>query len=190
MDPSFSIETIIDDFDDLHRELMRELSGEGSINVPQIMEQHGEEQKLANIRFRIDALLRAVRDRLSSVSRDMPAEGSRAEINPALEGQVRKTLEELSQLEALAGRLNDLLTMIDLKTSANASQSIRSAVSTAIATAKTWLSVITSWIKRISAQLWNLLCGLMTPKEWKLGGKVGTGILGLADVTLEITFGP
>ncbi|PXV71955.1 hypothetical protein C8R14_1841, partial [Nitrosomonas eutropha] len=31
---------------------------------------------------------------------------------------------------------------------------------------------------------------VLTPKEWKLQGKVGTGILGLADVGIEITFGP
>jgi hypothetical protein len=49
---------------------------------------------------------------------------------------------------------------------------------------------LTPLLKRFLAKLWQIISGLLTPKEWKLQGKVGTGILGLADVGIEITFGP
>lgn len=45
-------------------------------------------------------------------------------------------------------------------------------------------------IKRFLSKLWSLISGLLTPKEWKLKGQVGTGLLGLANVEVEITFGP
>lgn len=45
-------------------------------------------------------------------------------------------------------------------------------------------------LKRFLAKIWQIISGLLTPKEWKLKGQVGTGILGLADVGIEITFGP
>lgn len=45
-------------------------------------------------------------------------------------------------------------------------------------------------MKRFLSKLWSLISGLLTPKEWKLKGQVGTGLLGLANVEVEISFGP
>jgi hypothetical protein len=42
---------------------------------------------------------------------------------------------------------------------------------------------------RIAAWLRDKLFRLLSPKEWKIGGKVGTGVFGLAEASLEITFG-
>ncbi|MBU0724379.1 MAG: hypothetical protein KJ904_08680 [Alphaproteobacteria bacterium] len=53
-----------------------------------------------------------------------------------------------------------------------------------------FLSWLAAWLGKIGRQIFALLQGLMTPKEWTLSGKVGTGLLGLADVELGITFGP
>lgn len=44
--------------------------------------------------------------------------------------------------------------------------------------------------KRFLSKLWSLISGLLTPKEWKLKGQLGTGLLGLASVEVEISFGP
>ena len=49
---------------------------------------------------------------------------------------------------------------------------------------------IAPMLKRFLSKIWQIISNLITPKEWKLQGKVGTGILGLADVGIEITFGP
>jgi hypothetical protein len=45
-------------------------------------------------------------------------------------------------------------------------------------------------IKKILAQLWQVIVGLVRPKEWKVTGSVGSDLLGLGNVQLEITFGP
>ena len=45
-------------------------------------------------------------------------------------------------------------------------------------------------IEKVSKHLWQLICGLVTPKSWTIGGELGTGILGLASVKVSITFGP
>lgn len=45
-------------------------------------------------------------------------------------------------------------------------------------------------LRSVSAHLWRLLVGLLTPKEWSIKGSIGTPVLGLAQAELEITFGP
>lgn len=60
-------------------------------------------------------------------------------------------------------------------------------VRSAIQKIKTYLAPI---LKRFLSKIWQIISSLLTPKEWKLQGKIGAGILGLADVGIEITFGP
>lgn len=64
----------------------------------------------------------------------------------------------------------------------------------AAASAKRLLSKIATIlrpiIRSVSARLWRLLVGLMTPKEWSIKGSLGTPVLGLASVELQIAFGP
>lgn len=45
-------------------------------------------------------------------------------------------------------------------------------------------------IKRIGVFLWALISKYLRLKEWKVTGSVGTGFLGLADASIELTFGP
>lgn len=59
----------------------------------------------------------------------------------------------------------------------------------ASAQAMKWIRSVLQWLKGISAQLWSILINMLTPKERKISGKVGTGVLGLIDVGVEITFG-
>lgn len=89
----------------------------------------------------------------------------------------------INYLEAELAWVEALLNSIYLRASLNAAQS------TPVAHIKKFFSWLGGWLKKISAQLFTLLQGLMTPKEWKLSGKVGSGLLGLAEVELEITFG-
>ena len=50
-------------------------------------------------------------------------------------------------------------------------------------------SFIIPRLKRVLAKIWQIISNLLTPKEWKIQGKVGGGLLGLADVGVEIAFG-
>jgi hypothetical protein len=45
-------------------------------------------------------------------------------------------------------------------------------------------------IQKILAQLWQVIAGLVRPKEWKVLGSVGSPLLGLGNVQVELTFGP
>jgi hypothetical protein len=44
-------------------------------------------------------------------------------------------------------------------------------------------------LKKFLSKIWQIISNLLTPKEWKLKGEIGTGIFGLANVGIEITFG-
>lgn len=66
-------------------------------------------------------------------------------------------------------------------------QQVTSHVRAALNKIKAYLAPL---LKRFLSKIWQIISNLLTPKEWKLQGKVGTGILGLADVGIEITFGP
>lgn len=98
-----------------------------------------------------------------------------------LEAEIARALREVAVYAGLIDRLKSEISMI----LTNARQVSHSAVKAVLG----WIAGFENWIKRISAQLWNLLSGLLTPKEWKLGGKTGTGAFGLAEVSVEITFG-
>lgn len=45
------------------------------------------------------------------------------------------------------------------------------------------------WLDRAGVKLWALISRLVTVKEWSLAGTVGTGVLGLGQVSISVTFG-
>jgi hypothetical protein len=95
-----------------------------------------------------------------------------------------------AQVEWLEGILSHLEEMISSHVSAWPSsfpQSVQVPLKSALAKIKSYLIPL---IKKFLSKLWSIISGLLTPKEWKLKGKVGTGLLGLADVEVEVTFGP
>lgn len=61
----------------------------------------------------------------------------------------------------------------------------------AIQRARNWINnTLKPAIKRTLHKLWKLLANLLTPKEWKLRGEVGSSLLGLGSASVEITFAP
>ncbi len=44
-------------------------------------------------------------------------------------------------------------------------------------------------VKKVLVRLWGMISKLLTVKEWTLTGKVGTGILGLAEASVSVAFG-
>ena len=57
------------------------------------------------------------------------------------------------------------------------------------ATAEVLKAWVTPVLVRVAKWLGHILLRLLTPKEWKLRGGVGSEIFGLANASLEITFG-
>lgn len=183
---SFAIDTILNDLNDLENEINRELSRESETGIRQIMTENGYATQLKDIRERINLLLEKVKARLSNLLRLRDVRGSGSLSEMGLDKEIPEALNELSQLYAVTERLQSLISTIGLSVD-SARKSLTQAIT---ANALNWIQLITSWIKRISTQLWNLLCNLLTPKEWKLGGSISSGPFGLANTNVEITFGP
>ena len=95
-----------------------------------------------------------------------------------------------AQLEWLKGVLEHIENMIQDDTQTTAQWFINQVTSPVRAALNKIKTILTPLLKRFLSKIWQIISNLLTPKEWKLQGKVGTGILGLADVGIEITFGP
>jgi hypothetical protein len=50
-------------------------------------------------------------------------------------------------------------------------------------------SKIWATLKRVAPRLWSLISHLVKVKEWSVTGQVGTGVLGLAQASISVTFG-
>ena len=44
-------------------------------------------------------------------------------------------------------------------------------------------------LKKYLSKLWQIICNLLTPKGWKIDGKVNAAVFGLIDVGVEVSFG-
>jgi hypothetical protein len=94
---------------------------------------------------------------------------------------------ELNWLQTVLTRVDDYDFQEPVLFPSHLTQEIRPPVSKAVTKVK---NVLMPRLKRLLSKVWQIISGLLTPKEWKIQGKVGTGLLGLADVGIEITFGP
>lgn len=135
------------------------------------------EKEISDLRERISRLMIDIQSELEA----FPPEPSEEAFSFS-----RSLLDNLSTIETLLEWLNQQL---DIAAQQAAPGRAASSTGGILATARGWLASVKSWLKRICKQLWQLISRLMTPKEWKLTGKVGTGVLGLAEVGIEITFG-
>lgn len=180
---AYLVEGIIEDFNSLNEEISRELSGEGFTRILGIMEMEGYSPQIELIRNRIRILVEHLQGKLEALRTSVDTHRE-MEADEGITKEIMSIKSLLGQLVAVWDRLENLVAIIEQKQAAQAGK-----VHQAITRLKGWIATLASWIKRISGQLWSLLCKLLTPKEWKLGGKIGTGPFGLADVTVEITFG-
>lgn len=44
-------------------------------------------------------------------------------------------------------------------------------------------------LKTLLPQIWSMISNLLTVKEWTVNGQAGTGLFGLAQVGISVTFG-
>lgn len=178
------IQVLVDDFNAFEAEVKRELSGEGWTQLPRIMEENGYWDQIQSIQEQLTRLVVLINEKLENIQILFGQNG----IEKYSDEERKSKIEELTNLKSLLtavwGRLQSLISMIEQR-QVNA----QGVVSQTVHAIKNWALAIATWIKRISAQLWQLLSRLMTPKEWKIKGDVGTGVLGLANVGIEITFG-
>ena len=92
---------------------------------------------------------------------------------------------ELEWLKAILEQL-DVIVNESSEVGASLLNRVAKPIKTALSQLKTYLMPL---LKKFLAKIWSVISHLLTPKEWKLGGKVGSTVLGLAEAHIEITFG-
>jgi hypothetical protein len=113
------------------------------------------------------------------------------------QGSAEKTAFSLStlanELKAQLEWLKDILEHVERMIKANTEripewfeERVAKPVRSALQKLKSYLIPI---LKPFLSKIWQVISNLLIPTEWKLKGNVGTPILGLADVGIEITFG-
>jgi len=67
---------------------------------------------------------------------------------------------------------------------------IGSKIKGALQNAANWVkNHLIPWLQNLWSSVWGLIQKLITPTGWKLSGELGTGVLGFAKATIEISFG-
>lgn len=169
------LRTEILEFEELHQieNTLRELES------PVVEDLDEFKNRVSELLYRIYNLLNQIKNAPIQVSRP-------EEVLPlSILAQELKT-----QIEWLEGMLTHLQNMIFDPASISpswVSQNIQKPLKSALSKIKSYLL---PFIKKFLSKLWSIISGLLTPKDWKIKGKVGTGLLGLADVEVEVTFGP
>ncbi len=139
------------------------------------------EGDIANFKDRVAELLDRITELLQQISRSPKKENRPEDIFP-----LSTLAQELkAQVEWLEGMLTHLESIVSNATPNNTSssgQAIKSAISTI-------QHKLLPFIKTLLSKLWSIISSLLTPKEWKLKGEVGAGLLGLTKVEVEVTFG-
>ncbi len=179
------VRTAVEDFDALEREIRRELLEHGPIGIDRAMEAGGYLDELERMRERISELMTRLREMLGRFAETAPRAGEDPESRFRLRGEIEEMQSLLESLMVVWQRLLNLVDIVEQRVAATAAggQGV-------VAKVRSWLSTIMTWLKGLSGQLWRLLSGLMKPKEWSVSGTVAAAPFGLANATIEITFGP
>ena len=143
-------------------------------------------EDLEEFRNRVAELLDRIYSLLEEI-RDMPLRERQPNEMLHLSALAQELMVQIEWLEGVLGRLEILINSSAPASSAWLIRQIEAPVKSAISKIRTYLIPL---VKKLLAKLWTIISGLLTPKEWKLKGKAGTGLLGLADVEVEVTFGP
>jgi len=147
---------------------------------------------LERARNRAVELLERISELLERIAREPGAD-----INFGVRGTtatVFRLTTSANELQAEFEWLTSILEQIDIMMASSATsprswmaQKIAQPVQSALLKLKSYLMPL---LKKFLSKLWSIISHLLTPKEWKLKGKVGNTVLGLAEAEIEITFGP
>lgn len=188
-DLSQHVGEIEESFQRVARELGDELDSGRDDSIGTLVREMGYGDDLVQIRARINSLVEEILSRLAALKmRIRDSSDLRTRIRDSSVGDLQ---EEIMTLQSLLSRLVSLADQVDAyltKIAAHGTQ--RDDVFTRMwNTCKNTMNSLINWLKGICAQLWQLLCRLLTPKEWKLSGEVKTPVFNLGKVGIEITFG-
>ncbi|MBS9715583.1 hypothetical protein ACFFUT_03530 [Pseudohalocynthiibacter aestuariivivens] len=178
-----TVDEIFDDFRQLEQHIIEELNPEFEHSSVRLLSEFAPQEELETIRTRVYWLIQEILEKLESLRNSL------AHIQNGENSEGVKS--EILELQSLLGRLASVITriknLIALLSARNAPQNVPQAGFWK--KTKKVFSIIKRWLQGISGQLWQLLSRLMTPKEWKLAGELGTGVFGLAKAQVEVTFG-
>lgn len=180
------IEVAIGDVESLRQDIaqgypeLEEIAGELSEReIP------GDAERIANFAARAAELCERIRTLLEELE-ERSREGLESRQGQALALNATATIQslrdELAWLEATLEHLERQLPRHEGR-SLRLKRKVRSA--------KDWVRFsLMPRLKQILSRVWQIVTNLITPKEWKIRGSVGMGLLGLGEVEIEITFGP
>lgn len=146
------------------------------------------QSSLRHLTNQADQLLRRISDAINGLIaqlRDSSGWSDTGEGTADKEG-VRR---EIAALQVLAARIGFLISQAKA-TIKMYSTAIWTSARTFVQKATRIMKALAAHIRRISARLFNLIVGLLTPKEWKIRGDLDLTLFGLAKGGAEITFGP
>ncbi len=145
----------------------------------------GDAERIADFAARAEELCERIRTLLEELEARRreglePRQGQALAFNTT--AAVQSLRDELAWLEATLERLDRQLPQ---------HEGWLSQLKGKVRSAKDWVRLsLMPRLKRILSRVWQIVANLITPKEWKVRGSVGTGLLGLGQVEIEITFGP
>ena len=119
--------------------------------------------------------------------REVPISDRPSSTTLSLSTLAQELKSHLEWLEGILSYLDNLIISNSPLLPQHTRQSISGPVRGALSKIKSYLL---PQLKKFLSKLWTIISGLLTPKEWKIKGQVGTGPFGLANVEIELTFGP
>jgi hypothetical protein len=175
-----AVETAIDDATAACEEIAQLDIHDGLTQEAREMDLASHMERLEKIRGRINHLLELIRRRCASLSEQKGAlTGERITV------ETQRLIDMLTALKTQLDSLDAVAEALEWRY-AQAGK----AASPRLAAIRARLKPVAAFVARVLRNLWQLLLKLMTPKEWKLSGKIGAAMFGLADVGIEVTFGP
>jgi len=126
---------------------------------------------------RIKAFGDEVRDGLGQISIDC----KKINFNSSSKQEAIDLLSRFQSVVSSASLLQSYLSMPNVAASNLANM---------ISNVSQWVTgTVIPWLQNMWGSVWAVVSKLITPKEWKMKGGIGSSVLGLANAEMEITFG-
>lgn len=141
--------------------------------------------ELFDLYQRVESLIEQIQDMISELKN---RDGIKLDTSEAI--QLTSTVSilelELNSLLSLLEKLDLAFTKLDDKNDKSFIGKAKHRVQKVISSIQ---NVLRPFLKKVSQRLWKLISGLLTPKEWSIGGEIGNSVFGLGSVKIEIKFG-
>ena len=130
--------------------------------------------------FPISPYLQSIQDELENIVKLLSSKNTSTEERKS---NAYKLLVHLHNAQSSASLLESFLLFAQ-------SSSVWNKIRGKIQNAVNWVrNHLIPWLQNLWSSVWGIIQTLITPKEWKLSGELGTGVLGFAKASIEITFG-